>query len=196
MNVQKEVVRIATDESQPRQKSRHFRHCLEHARSCSRQNSHFQSVHDKASRRTAVLRVRANIEVGRRPRIDARRPGARPLSNSTLKRRNGNSPNGRDVRGTADIPMTRQEVMDSQRPQSPRYLAQPIHGSHSINYSRSRGEGCPRIGPDFTGASPQWSPTPPSRLKKILRCRARKLLYRPLVSSAGRRRHCGYSSVT
>jgi 2-methylcitrate dehydratase PrpD len=85
----------------------------------------FQSVHDKARMKDpAVLRVRAKIEVVADPRIDARRPRREAIVELTLKDGTQLSEWVRDVRGTADNPMTRQEVMDKARD-----LIAPVLGS-------------------------------------------------------------------
>ena len=76
----------------------------------------FQSVHDKARMTDpAVLRVRAKVEVLADPRIDARRPRREAIVELTLKDGTQLSEWVRDVRGTAENPMTRQEVLDKAR---------------------------------------------------------------------------------
>jgi 2-methylcitrate dehydratase PrpD len=76
----------------------------------------FQSVHDKARMKDpAVLRVRAKVEVVADPRIDARRPRREAIVELTLKDGTQLSEWVRDVRGTADNPMTRGEIVDKAR---------------------------------------------------------------------------------
>jgi 2-methylcitrate dehydratase PrpD len=72
----------------------------------------------------AVLRVRAKVEVVADPRIDARRPRREAIVEVTLKDGTQLSEWVRDVRGTADNPMTRQEVADKARD-----LIAPVLGS-------------------------------------------------------------------
>src|ERR1700733_3825039 len=85
----------------------------------------FASIHDKARMKDpAVLRVRAKVEVVADPRIDARRPRREAIVEVTLKDGMQLSEWVRDVRGTADNPMTREEVVDKARD-----LIVPVLGS-------------------------------------------------------------------
>jgi 2-methylcitrate dehydratase PrpD len=60
----------------------------------------------------AVLRQRAKVEVVADPRIDARRPRREAIVELTLQDGTQLSDWVRDVRGTAENPMTRNEVVD------------------------------------------------------------------------------------
>jgi 2-methylcitrate dehydratase PrpD len=126
-DVQKVVVRIATDEANTVSNRDIPDICLEHmlAVMLLDKTVTFQSVHDKARMKDlAVLRVRAKIEVVADPRIDARRPRREAIVELTLKDGTQLSEWVRDVRGTADNPMTRQEVVDKARD-----LIAPVLGS-------------------------------------------------------------------
>ena len=126
-DVQKVVVRIATDEANTVSNRDIPDICLEHmlAVMLLDKTVTFQSVHDKARMKDpAVLRVRAKMEVVADPRIDARRPRREAIVELTLKDGTQLSEWVRDVRGTADNPMTRQEVMDKARD-----LIAPVLGS-------------------------------------------------------------------
>jgi 2-methylcitrate dehydratase PrpD len=73
----------------------------------------FRSVHDRERMKDpTVLRQRAKVEVIADPRIDARRP--RREANVELTLKDGTQLNEwvRDVRGTTENPMTREEVVD------------------------------------------------------------------------------------
>ena len=126
-DVQKVVVRIATDEANTVSNRDIPDICLEHmlAVMLLDKTVTFQSVHDKARMKDpAVLRVRAKIEVVADPRIDARRPRREAIVELTLKDGTQLSEWVRDVRGTADNPMSRQEVVDKARD-----LIAPVLGS-------------------------------------------------------------------
>jgi len=72
----------------------------------------FASVHDKARMQDpAVLRPRAKIELVSDPRIDARRPRREAIVELTLTDGTQMTQWVRDVRGTAENPMTREEVI-------------------------------------------------------------------------------------
>jgi 2-methylcitrate dehydratase PrpD len=76
----------------------------------------FRSVHDRARMKDpAVLRQRTKVEVVADPRIDARRPRREAIVELTLA--DGTQLNEwiRDVRGTAENPMTRDEVVEKAR---------------------------------------------------------------------------------
>ncbi|GAC1678013.1 MAG: hypothetical protein PVS2B2_14860 [Candidatus Acidiferrum sp.] len=76
----------------------------------------FQSAHDKPRMKDpAVLRQRAKVEVVADPRIDARRPRRESIVELTLADGTQLSEWVRDVRGTADNPMTREEVIAKAR---------------------------------------------------------------------------------
>jgi len=117
-DVQKVVVRIATDEANTVSNRDIPDICMEHmvAVMLLDKTVTFQSVHDKARMKDpAVLRVRAKVEVVADPRIDARRPRREAIVELTLKDGTQLSEWVRDVRGTADNPMTRAEVVDKAR---------------------------------------------------------------------------------
>jgi len=76
----------------------------------------FASAHDKARMNDpAVLRQRVKVEVLADPRIDARRPRREAIVELTLA--DGTQLNEwvRDVRGTAENPMSRDEVVAKAR---------------------------------------------------------------------------------
>jgi 2-methylcitrate dehydratase PrpD len=126
-DVQKVVVRIATDEANTVSNRDIPDICMEHmvAIMLLDKTVTFQSVHDKARMKDpAVLRVRAKVEVVADPRIDARRPRRESIVELTLKDGTQLSEWVRDVRGTADNPMTQQEVADKARD-----LIAPVLGS-------------------------------------------------------------------
>jgi 2-methylcitrate dehydratase PrpD len=76
----------------------------------------FRSAHDKARMKDpAVLRQRAKVEVVADPRIDARRPKREAIVEVTLADGTQMSEWVRDVRGTAENPMTREEVVAKAR---------------------------------------------------------------------------------
>jgi 2-methylcitrate dehydratase PrpD len=76
----------------------------------------FGSVHDRARMKDpAVLRHRAKVEVLADPRIDARRPRREAIVEVTLADGTQLTEWVRDVRGTAENPMTREEVVDKAR---------------------------------------------------------------------------------
>ena len=117
-DVQKVVVRVATDEANTVSNRDIPDICMEHmvAVMLLDKTVTFQSVHDKARMKDpAVLRVRAKVEVLADPRIDARRPRREAIVELTLKDGAQLSEWIRDVRGTADNPMTREEVVEKAR---------------------------------------------------------------------------------
>ena len=72
----------------------------------------FRSAHDKARMKDpAVLRQRAKVEVVADPRIDARRPRREAIVEVTLADGTQMSEWVRDVRGTSENPMPREEVV-------------------------------------------------------------------------------------
>jgi 2-methylcitrate dehydratase PrpD len=126
-DVQKVVVRVATDEANTVSNRDIPDICMEHmiAIMLLDKTVTFQSIHDKARMKDpAVLRVRAKVEVVADPRIDARRPRREAIVELTLKDGTQLSEWVRDVRGTADNPMTREEVVEKARD-----LIAPVLGS-------------------------------------------------------------------
>src|SRR6266436_2154484 len=126
-DVQKVVVRIATDEANTVSNRDIPDICMEHmvAVMLLDKTVTFQSVHDKAGMKDpAVLRVRSKVEVVADPRIDARRPRREAIVELTLNDGTLLTEWVRDVRGTADNPLTRQEVVDKARD-----LIAPVLGS-------------------------------------------------------------------
>jgi len=117
-DVKKVVVRIATDEANTVSNRDIPDICAEHmvAVMLLDKTVTFQSVHDKARMKDpAVLRQRAKVEVVADPRIDARRPRREAIVELTLNDGTELTQWVRDVRGTADNPMTRDEVVDKAR---------------------------------------------------------------------------------
>ena len=117
-DVQKVVVRVATDEANTVSNRDIPDICMEHmvAVMLLDKTVTFQSVHDKARMKDpAVLRVRARVEVLADPRIDARRPRREAIVELTLGDGTRLSEWVRDVRGTAENPMTRDEVAEKAR---------------------------------------------------------------------------------
>jgi 2-methylcitrate dehydratase PrpD len=117
-DVQKVVVRVATDEANTVSNRDIPDICMEHmvAIMLLDKTVTFQSVHDKARMKDpAVLRVRSKVEVVADPRIDARRPRREAIVELTLTDGTQLSEWVRDVRGTVDNPMTREEVMEKAR---------------------------------------------------------------------------------
>src|SRR5215469_6266349 len=117
-DVKKVVVRIATDEANTVSNRDIPDICMEHmiAVMLLDKTVSFRSVHDKARMKDpAVLRQRAKVEVVADPRIDARRPRREAIVDLTFNDGTQFSQWVRDVRGTADNPMTRQEVVDKAR---------------------------------------------------------------------------------
>ena len=114
-DVKKVIVRVATDEANTVSNRDIPDICMEHmvAVMLLDKTLTFQSVHDKPRMKDpAVLRQRAKVEVIADPRIDARRPRREAIVELTLN--NGTELNQwvHDVRGTAENPMTRQEIVD------------------------------------------------------------------------------------
>jgi 2-methylcitrate dehydratase PrpD len=113
-DVQKVVVRIATDEANTVSNRDMPDICMQHmvAIMLLDKTATFQSVHDKPRMKDpAVLKQRAKVEVLADPRIDARRPRREAIVELTLN--DGTQMNDwiRDVRGTVANPMTREEVV-------------------------------------------------------------------------------------
>jgi len=125
--VQKVVVRIASDEANTVSNRDMPDICLEHmlAIMLLDKTATFRSAHDKARMKDpAVLLQRAKVEVLADPRIDARRPRREAIVELTLRDGTQMSEWIRDVRGTADNPMTREEVVAKARD-----LISPVLGS-------------------------------------------------------------------
>ena len=117
-DVSKVVVRIASDEANTVSNREIPDICMEHlvAVMLLDKTMTFRTVHDKARMKDpAVLRQRAKVEVVADPRIDARRPRREAIVELTLTDGTQLSEWVRDVRGTADNPMTRDEVVDKAR---------------------------------------------------------------------------------
>jgi 2-methylcitrate dehydratase PrpD len=117
-DVSKVVVRIASDEANTVSNRDMPDICMEHmvAIMLLDKTVTFRSVHDRARMKDpAVLKQRAKVEVLADPRIDARRPRREAIVELTLT--DGTQLNQwvRDVRGTADNPMSRDEVVDKAR---------------------------------------------------------------------------------
>ena len=116
--VRKVVVRIATDEANTVSNRDMPDICLQHmvAIMLLDKTVTFRTVHDRERMKDpAVLRQRAKVEVFADPRIDARRPRREAIVELTLN--DGTQLNEwvRDVRGTSENPMTREEVMEKAR---------------------------------------------------------------------------------
>ena len=117
-DVQKVVVRIASDEAHTVSNREMPDICLEHmvAVMLLDKTVTFASAHDKARMQDpAVLRQRAKVEVVADPRIDAWRPRREAIVELTLADGTLLSEWIRDVRGTAENPMTRDEVVAKAR---------------------------------------------------------------------------------
>lgn len=117
-DVQKVVMRIATDEANTVGNREMPDICMQHivAVMLLDKTVTFASAHDKARMQDpAVLRQRAKVEVVADPRIDARRPRREAIVELTLKDGTQLSEWVRDVRGTAENPMTRDEVVAKAR---------------------------------------------------------------------------------
>jgi 2-methylcitrate dehydratase PrpD len=117
-DVNKVVVRVATDEANTVSNRDIPDICMEHmvAVMLLDKTVTFRSVHDKARMKDpAVLRQRAKVEVVADPRIDARRPRREAIVEVTLNDGTQLTQWVRDVRGTAENPMTREEVVDKAR---------------------------------------------------------------------------------
>ena len=116
--VQKVVVRIASDEANTVSNRDMPDICLQHmvAIMLLDKTVTFRSVHDRQRMKDpAVLRQRAKVEVVADPRIDARRPRREAIVELTFNDGRQLSEWVRDVRGTAENPMTREEVVDKAR---------------------------------------------------------------------------------
>jgi len=117
-DVSKVVVRIATDEANTVSNRDMPDICMQHmvAIMLLDKTVTFASVHDRARMKDpAVLRQRAKVDVLADPRIDARRPRREAIVELTFTDGTQLSEWVRDVRGTVDNPMTRDEVVDKAR---------------------------------------------------------------------------------
>ena len=117
-DVRKVVVRIASDEADTVSNRDMPDICMEHmvAVMLLDKTVTFASVHDKARMKDpTVLRHRAKVEVVADPRIDARRPRREAIVEVMLA--DGTQLNEwvKDVRGTAENPMNREEVVAKAR---------------------------------------------------------------------------------
>jgi 2-methylcitrate dehydratase PrpD len=117
-DVKKVTVRIATDEANTVSNRDIPDICMEHmvAVMLLDKTVTFATVHDKARMKDpAILRQRAKVEVLADPRIDARRPRREAIVELTFNDGTQLTEWVRDVRGTAENPMTRDEVVDKAR---------------------------------------------------------------------------------
>jgi 2-methylcitrate dehydratase PrpD len=117
-DVRKVVVRIASDEADTVSNRDMPDICVEHmvAVMLLDKTATFRSAHDKTRMKDpAVLRQRAKVEVVADPRIDARRPRREAIVEVTLADGTQMSEWVRDVRGTAENPMPRDEVVAKAR---------------------------------------------------------------------------------
>jgi 2-methylcitrate dehydratase PrpD len=117
-DVRKVVVRIASDEANTVSNREMPDICMQHmvAIMLLDKTVGFASAHDKARMQDpAVLRQRVKVEVVADPRIDARRPRREAIVELTLADGTQLSEWVRDVRGTAENPMTRDEVVAKAR---------------------------------------------------------------------------------
>jgi 2-methylcitrate dehydratase PrpD len=117
-DVKKVTVRIATDEANTVSNRDIPDICMEHmvAVMLLDKTVTFATVHDKARMKDpAVLRQRAKVEVLADPRIDARRPRREAIVELTFNDGTQLTEWVRDVRGTAENPMTRDEVVGKAR---------------------------------------------------------------------------------
>jgi len=117
-DVQKIVVRVASDEAKTVSNREMPDICLEHmvAIMLLDKTVTFATAHDKGRMQDpAILRQRAKVEVVADPRIDARRPRREAIVEITLSDGTQLTDWVRDVRGTAENPMTRNEVIEKAR---------------------------------------------------------------------------------
>src|ERR1700730_6038967 len=117
-DVSKVVVRIASDEANTVSNRDMPDICMQHmvAIMLLDKTVTFRSVHDRARMKDpAVLRQRAKVEVLADPRIDARRPRREAIVELTLADGTQLTECVRDVRGTAENPMSREEVVEKAR---------------------------------------------------------------------------------
>src|SRR5437762_1376945 len=113
-DAKKVVVRIASDEANTVSNRDMPDICVQHmvAVMLLDKTVTFRSAHDKARMKDpAVLKQRAKVEVVADPRIDARRPRREAIVEVTLGDGTQLSEWVRDVRGTAENPLPREEVV-------------------------------------------------------------------------------------
>ena len=130
-DVQKVLIRIATDEantvSNREMPDINMQHLI--AIILIDKTVSFATIHNKARMKDpAVLRQRAKVEVVADARIDARRPRREAIVEITFNDGTQLSEWIRDVRGTADNPMTREEVIAKARD-----LIVPVLGAATCN---------------------------------------------------------------
>ncbi len=116
--VQKVVVRIASDEANTVSNREMPDICMQHmiAVMLLDKTVTFASAHDEPRMQDpTVLRQRAKVEVVADPRIDARRPRREAIVELTLADGTQLTEWVRDVRGTAENPMTREEIVAKAR---------------------------------------------------------------------------------
>src|SRR5712692_1694918 len=117
-DVRKVVVRIASDEANTVSNRDMPDICLQHmiAIMLLDKTATFRSAHDKARMKDpAVLKQRAKVEVVADLRIDARRPRREAIVEVTFADGTQMNELVRDVRGTAENPMPREEVVAKAR---------------------------------------------------------------------------------
>src|ERR1700682_825125 len=117
-DVRKVVVRIASDEANTVSNRDMPDICMQHmvAIMLFDKTVTFASAHDRARMEDpSGLRARAKVDVVADPRIDARRPRREAIVELTLADGTQLSEWVRDVRGTAENPMTRDEVVEKAR---------------------------------------------------------------------------------
>jgi len=117
-DVSKVVVRVATDEANTVSNRDMPDICMQHmlAIMLLDKTVTFATVHDRARMKDpAVLRQRAKVDLLADPRIDARRPRREAIVELTFTDGTQLSEWVRDVRGTVDNPMTRDEVVEKAR---------------------------------------------------------------------------------
>ena len=130
-DVRNVVVRIASDEAETVSNRDMPDICMEHmvAVMLLDKTVTFASVHDKARMKDpAVLRHRAKVQVVADPRIDARRPRREAIIELSFVDGSQLTEWVKDVRGTAENPMTREEVIAKARD-----LITPVLGSANCN---------------------------------------------------------------
>jgi 2-methylcitrate dehydratase PrpD len=126
-DVSKVVVHIASDEANTVSNRDMPDICMQHmvAIMLLDKTVTFRSIHDRARMKDpAVLRQRAKVDVVADPRIDARRPRREAIVELTLADGTQLTEWVRDVRGTAENPMSREEVADKARD-----LIEPVLGT-------------------------------------------------------------------
>ena len=130
-DVRKVVVRIASDEAATVSNRDMPDICMEHmvAVMLLDKTVTFLSVHDKARMKDpTVLRHRAKVEVVADPRIDERRPRREAIIELTFMDGSQLTEWVKDVRGTAENPMTREEVIAKAQD-----LIAPVLGTSTSN---------------------------------------------------------------